>query len=129
MDQMGGIPGTSVVHYLTKMLHWILEKVDNSNEPTAVLASLIDFSKGFNRMSPVILITLLSDLNIPTCALRLIISYLSNRSMVTTFNGAVSSPQRLCGGGPQGSLLIVLLFCIQVNKAGRKSMFKDKLEY
>ena len=93
MDQMGGIPGSSVVHYLTKMLHWILEKVDNSNEPTAVLASLIDFSKGFNRMSPVILITLLSDLNIPTCALRLIISYLSNRSMVTTFNGAVSSPQ------------------------------------
>ena len=117
-DQMGGIPGSSVVHYLTKMLHWILEKLDNNNEPTAVLASLIDFSKGFNRMSPVILITLLSDLNIPTCALRLIFSYLSNRSMVTTFNGAVSSPQHLCGGGPQGSLLIVLLFCLQVNGAG-----------
>ena len=117
-DQMGGIPGSSVVHYLTKMLHWILSKVDNANEPTAVIAALIDFSKGFNRMSPVILVTLLSDLNIPTCALKLIISYLSNRSMVTTFNGVVSSCQQLCGGGPQGSLLIVLLFCLQVNKAG-----------
>ena len=118
-DQMGGIPGSSVVHYLVRMLHWILEKLDNSaNEPSAVLAVLIDFSKGFNRMSPVILVTLLSDLNIPTCALRLIISYLSNRSMVTTYNGAVSSSQHLCGGGPQGSLLIVILFCLQVNAAG-----------
>ena len=115
---MGGIPGSSVVHYLTKMIHWILQKIDNANEPTAVLAALIDFSKGFNRMSPVRLITLLSDLNIPTCALRLIISYLRNRSMVTTFNGATSSCQHLCGGGPQGSLLIALLFCIQVDKAG-----------
>ena len=117
-DQMGGVPGSSVVHYLTRMIYWILDKLDDNNKPTAVLAALIDFSKGFNRMSPVILITLLSDLNIPTCALRLIISYLSNRSMVTTFNGAVSSKQLLCGGGPQGSLLIVLLFCIQINHAG-----------
>ena len=116
---MGGIPGSSVVHYLIRMIHWILQKLDNSaNEPTAVLATLIDFSKGFNRMSPVILITLLSDLNIPTCALKLIISYLSNRSMVTTYNGAVSGSQSLCGGGPQGSLLIVILFCLQVNEAG-----------
>ena len=38
--------------------------------------------------------------------------------MVTTFNGVVSSSQQLCGGGPQGSLLIVLLFCLQVNLAG-----------
>ena len=118
-DQMGGIPGSSAVHYLVRMLHWILQKLDNSaNEPSAVLATLIDFSKGFNRMSPVILVTLLSDLNIPTCALRLIISYLTNRSMVTTYNGAVSSSQHLCGGGPQGSLLIVILFCLQVNQAG-----------
>ena len=118
-DQMGGIPGSSVVHYLIRMIHWILQKLDNSaQEPSAVLATLIDFSKGFNRMSPVILVTKLSDLNIPTCALRLIISYLSHRSMVTTFNGAVSSSQHLCGGGPQGSLLIVLLFCVQVNEAG-----------
>ena len=38
--------------------------------------------------------------------------------MVTIFNGATSTSQHLCGGGPQGSLLIVLLFCIQVNMAG-----------
>ena len=77
-------------------------------------------------MSPVILVTLLSDLNIPTCALRLIISYLSNRSMVTTFNGKVSGSQHLCGGGPQGSLLIVLLFILEVNKAGDPSPRVDE---
>ena len=50
---MGGIPGSSVVHYLIRMIDWILQKTDNNaKEPTAVLASLVDFSKGFNRMSP-----------------------------------------------------------------------------
>ena len=50
-DQMGGIPGSSVVHYLIRMIDWILQKTENNaKEPTAVLASLVDFSKGFNRM-------------------------------------------------------------------------------
>ena len=38
--------------------------------------------------------------------------------MVTTYNGAVSGSQHLCGGGPQGSILIVTMFCLQVNDAG-----------
>ena len=65
------------------------------------------------------MVTILSDLNIPTCALRLIVSYLSNRSLCIRYHGAVSGDRSMPGGGPQGTLLIVLLFILQVNLAGR----------
>ena len=64
------------------------------------------------------IVTILANLNIPTCALRLIISYLSNRKMCVRYNGATSAEQDIPGGGPQGGLLTVLLFDLQANLAG-----------
>ena len=101
------------------MVDFILKNLDNtSNNPKAVIAATIDFSKAFNRMSHNRIITILSDLNIPTCALKMIISYLSNRKLCVRYHGAVSSDRSMPGGGPQGTLLIVLLFILQVNFAG-----------
>ena len=118
-DQLGGLPGCSVEHYLIQMLDFIHSSMDNSsNHPTAVLCALIDFSKAFNRIDHNIIVTILSDLSIPTCALRLVISYLSGRTMCVRYNGATSDEQHIPGGGPQGGLLIVLLFNLQVNMAG-----------
>ena len=118
-DQLGGLPGCSIVHYIIRMTDFILRNLDNSSKgPAAVIATTVDFSKAFNRMSHNKIVTILSDLNIPTCALRLIISYLSNRSMCVRFHGAISSEKSMPGGGPQGTLLIVLLFILQVNQAG-----------
>ena len=118
-DQLGGLPGCSIVHYIVRMVDFILKSLDNNaKNPSAVLGVTIDFSKAFNRMSHNKIITILSDLNIPTCALRLIISYLTERSMCIRYSGAVSSDRRMPGGGPQGTLLIVLLFILQVNLAG-----------
>ena len=117
-DQLGGLPGCSVTHYLTQMLDFIQKNLDNTKEPTAVLAGLIDFSKAFNRIDHNVIVTILSDLNVPTCALRLIMSYLSDRRMCVRYDGAVSKEQNIPGGGPQGGLLTVLLFDLQVNLAG-----------
>jgi hypothetical protein len=118
-DQLGGLPGCSVEHYLILMLDFIQRNIDRSHkEPTAVLAGLVDFSKAFNRIDHNVIITILSDLNIPTCALRLFISYLSQRKMCVRYNGAESSEQDIPGGGPQGGLLTVILFGLQVNLAG-----------
>ena len=101
------------------MIDFIHKNLDNNNqEPTAVLAGLIDFSKAFNGIDHNILVTILSDLNVPTCALRLITSYLSQRRMCVRYNGAVSSEQHIPGGGPQGGLLTVIFFNLQANKAG-----------
>ena len=79
---------------------------------------LVDFSKAFNRIDHNVIVTILADLNIPTCALRLIISYLSGRKMCVRYNGETSEEQDIPGGGPQGGLLTVLLFDLQVNLAG-----------
>ena len=101
------------------MLDFIHRNLDDNKKPTAVLGALVDFSKAFNRIDHNVIVTILADLNVPTCALRLIMSYLSNRKMCVRFNGAVSADQDIPGGGPQGGLLTVLLFNLQVNLAGQ----------
>ena len=119
LDQLGGLPGCSVTHYLVQLLDFVHKNLDNNQqEPSAVLCCLVDFSKAFNRIDHNTIVTILSDLNVPTCALRLTISYLSNRRMCVRYGGATSAEQDIPGGGPQGGLLTVLLFNLQVNLAG-----------
>ena len=119
LDQLGGLPGCSVNHSLIQMLDFIQKNLDNwSKNPTAVVCGLVDFSKAFNRMDHNVIVTILSDLNVPTCALRLVMSYLSNRKMCVRYNGATLDDQAIPGGGPQGGLLTVLFFDLQVNLAG-----------
>ena len=48
----------------------------------------------------------------------IVTSYLSNRKMSVRYNEATSDKQSVTGGGPQGGLLVVLLFNLQVNLAG-----------
>ena len=69
------------------------------------ICGLVDFSKALNCIDHNVIVTILSDLNIPTCALRLITSYLSNRRMCVHLNGATSKKQLIPGRGPHGSLL------------------------
>jgi hypothetical protein len=120
-DQMGGMPGCSVEHYIIKMVHFILGSMDGDPD-AAVIALPVDYSKAFNRMLHSNIITIISDLTepaVPACAIRLLKSYLTGRTMCVRYKGAESSFQRVPGGGPQGGLLTGLLFCLQVNRAGR----------
>ena len=48
-DQMGGMPGCSIEHYIIKMVQFILASTDGDPD-AAVLAVPVDFSKAFNRM-------------------------------------------------------------------------------
>ena len=79
-DQMGGMPGCSVEHYIIKMIHFILGSMDGDND-AAVLAVPVDFSKAFNRMLHSDILCNLDALNVPKCATKLIKSYLTRRSM------------------------------------------------
>ena len=116
-DQMGGLPGCSVEHYIIKMIQFILSSMDGDKN-AAVLAIPVDFSKAFNRMLHSDILCNLDALNVPNCATRLIKSYLTRRSMCIRYKGAESSFQDCPGGGPQGGLLTGILFILQVNKAG-----------
>ena len=115
--QYGGTKGNSICHYIIEFLNFILYHQD-SPEPTAVLACLIDFSKAFNRQNHHILITKLSDLGVPGWLLRVVMAFLTNRSMRVKYKGKLSDFYPLPGGGPQGALLGLFLFLILINDVG-----------
>ena len=115
--QYGGTKGNSVSHYLIELINFILYNQDE-REPTSVLACLVDFAKAFNRQDHTILITKLSDMGVPPWLLKIVISFLQNRSMVVRYKGKVSDSKLLPGGGPQGTLLGLLLFLILINDVG-----------
>ena len=90
----------------------------DSSEQIAVLASLVDFSKAFNRQDHSILITKLSDLGVQGWLLRLVKSFLEDRKMIVRYKGMSSEAKNLPGGGPQGALLGLFLFIILINDVG-----------
>ena len=78
----------------------------------------MDFSKAFNRQDHNILITKLSDMGVPGWLLKLVISFLKNRSMRVKYKGKLSDLYPLPGGGPQGALLGLFLFLVLINDVG-----------
>ena len=107
----------SINHYLIELISFILMHQD-SPEPTAVLACMVDFSKTFNRQDHTILITKLSDLGVPAWLLKIVMSFLTSRSMFVRYKGTSSTSKELPGGGPQGTLLGLLLFVVLINDVG-----------
>ena len=85
--------------------------------PHAVLAATIDLSKAFNRVDHSLVIQDLFDMKCPSWLLRIVISYLSNRTLIVTLNGATASPKSLTAGGPQGTRLGGFIFIIKFNGA------------
>ena len=117
--QMGGITGCSIIHYLITLFNFILEGLDiNDNVPRSVVVALIDYSKGFNRISHQNLIIRLSDWGVPGWLLRILCSYLSGRTMIVRHKGVSSSEYPLPGGAGQGCLLGVLSFIVAISDAG-----------
>ena len=121
-NQYGGVKGHSISHYLIEMINFILYNQD-LRTPHAVLATMVDFSKAFNRQNHNLLLTLLSDMNVPGWLLKIVIGFLSDREMILRYKNQMSGAKRLPGGGPQGTILGLFLFLILINKAG----FKDNM--
>ena len=111
-----GLKGLSITHYLIKLLQFVHSTLD-LKQPHAVLAACIDLSKAFNRVDHTLVIQDLYDMHTPAWLLRIVISYLSDRSMYLTYNGEQSSLKKLPGGGPQGAYLGGLIFIIKYNGA------------
>ena len=104
----------STTHYLIHLINFILADLD-SYEPTAVIALIVDYAKAFNRMSHTRLITIMFELGVPGWLLKLTASYLSNRTLVVRYGGCTSTEKDMPGGAPQGTLLGVLTFLLQMN--------------
>ena len=91
-DQLGGQKGCGTNHYLARLVDFIYKELDNgtSKDRKAVAAMAIDLSKAFNRLDHCKLVTLLFDMGVPPCPLRMLVSYLSGRTMEVHLEGAVS---------------------------------------
>ena len=111
-----GLKGASISHYLFKLLRFIHEFLD-LKDPYAVVVAMIDLSKAFNRVSHQMVIEDLSDMHVPPWLLRILISYLTGRTMIMYYNGAKSSPRDLPGSSPQGAFLGIFFFIVKYNGA------------
>ena len=60
----------------------------------------------------------LSDWGVPGWLLRILISYLTGRSMILRFKGVESVRHWMPGGSPQGALLGVILYLVYVSDIG-----------
>ena len=109
-----GLKGSSISHYLIKLLHFIHSTLD-IRKPHAVLLACVDLSKAFNRVDHSLVVEDLYDMHTPSWLLKIVASYLSERSMTLSFNGAQSSIKNLPGGSPQGAYLGGLIFIIKCN--------------
>ena len=115
--QYGGLRGNSITHYIIEFVNFILSSQDSSDQ-TAILACMVDFSKAFNRQNHNTLITKLSDLGVPGWLLKIVISFLQDRKMQVRYKGKTSEVKSMPGGGPQGTLLALILFIVMINDFG-----------
>ena len=112
----GGLKGSSITHYLVRLLNFVHLNLDK-NQPHAVLLALVDLEKAFNRVSHQLVIQDLADMKVPGWLLLILISYLTERSMFMRYSGSTSSMKLLPGSSPQGAFLGILLFIIIFNGA------------
>ena len=115
--QYGGLRGNSITHYIIEFINFILSCQD-SQDQTAIMACMVDFSKAFNRQNHNIILTKLSDMGVPGWLLKIVIAFLKDRRMQVFYKGGHSSIKNLPGGGPQGTLLALLLFIVLINDLG-----------
>ena len=87
-------------------------------EPKAVLTAVVDFEKAFNRPNHNKLLTKLHDMGAPGWLLNIIKGFLEERTLVVSYKGERSGSKNMPGGSPQGTILGLFLFLVQINDAG-----------
>ena len=111
-----GVKGLSTTHYLIKFLHFIQSQMDQKR-PHAVLALYLDLSKAYNRVNHSLVIEDLYLMHTPAWLMKIVFSYLSQRSMVMNYMGTISNPRTINGGTPQGAFLGGIIFMIKFKGA------------
>ena len=117
-DQFGGQKGHSIAHYLIEITNFVLYNQDLS-KPLATLFAGIDISKGFNKIDHLKLVQILAiEMQVPCWLLKIVVSYLSGRTLTLRRQGHTSATEEMPGGTPAGAPLGLLCFLIMFNRAG-----------
>ena len=116
-SQYGNEKGTSIQHYLIKMIHRILTALDSNSkqESYAVIASMIDWNSAFPRQCPKLGVQSFIKNGVRASLVPLLVNYFQDRQMSVTWHGCSSVPRKINGGGPQGATLGILEYLSQSN--------------
>ena len=107
-NQYGGVKGCGTTHMVIDILQEICENAEDYRSATVLCA--IDYAKAFNRLSYQHCLEAFRKKGSSTPILRLIASFLHNRTMSVRVGNTWSEPLPVSGGCPQGSILGVQLF-------------------
>ena len=107
-SQYGGIKGLGTEHVLVQIWQTVLEDLDDYRAGSLITS--IDYAKAFNRMSFQECLRALAAKGASTEVIRLVATFLTNRTMSVRVADTWSAPRPVCGGCPQGSILGVFLF-------------------
>ena len=116
-DQFGGQKGHSIAHYLIEISNFILYNQDLS-KPLSTMFAGIDISKGFNKIDHSQLVSMLDEMNVPGWLLRIVVSYLSGRSLTLRRQSHITGTEDMPGGTGAGTPLGLLCFLVLFNGAG-----------
>ncbi|GFT73218.1 RNA-directed DNA polymerase from mobile element jockey [Trichonephila clavipes] len=119
--------GLSTSHQLLRVVEYIKSGFQDRKSTGAVF---LDIQKAFDRVWHVGLLYKLIKMNTPPHLIKLINSFLNNRSFTVKVNNTHSSNRIIIAGMPQGSSISPILFNIYVNDTPRTSqsticMFAD----
>ena len=112
--QFGGKKRVSTTHYLVEFVSFILYNWD-LQENHAVLATLLDFSKAFNRINHNLIISRLAELSVPKWLLLVVMSFLKNWKLQVKFKEKLSDLKEMPGGGPAGTILGMFVFIVLID--------------
>ena len=109
--QCGFRKGFGAQNYLLYMIETIRETRDNHRVFAAVMT---DLSKAFHCIFHELLVVKLHAYGFDESSLKVIISYLKNRTQTTKVGSSFSELLNIIYGVPQGSILGPLLFIIYI---------------
>ena len=121
--QYGNSKGCSTTHYLIKLTDEAFKSTDLGNATTAIT---IDYSKAFDLVDHTTLVKKLIELGVRGKSIKLILSFLSNRSHYTKIDGTKLSLIYITCSVPQGTLSGPKLFTILIKGVKCPLVFNDK---
>jgi hypothetical protein len=111
-QQYGFLPSSSTLSATINLMNFILTNIDKRRR---VGCLFIDLQKAFDCVDHNILIEKLKAAGIQDIALKLFISYFTNRTQCVKINDIISSEKTILTGIAQGSILGATLFLIFIN--------------
>ncbi len=118
--------GRSTDYAALELLDRITLGMDNMNTPVNIF---LDLSKAFDTLDHHILIKNLEFYGLQGLSVKLMESYLSNRTQYVEIDESNSDMLHLSTGVPQGSILGPLLFIIYINDISNASKMFDFIIY